>query len=116
MFKVEKVSIDLELDLTAFIPGEDGKIDSNKKTVTDIEAWLKWQAKKADELIKIGKESDNETMIEESREKLIDQVDWLYEKGADYWRVIPRSVMEGIVTFIREEMNDSRKKFRGSKK
>lgn len=119
-FKLRKLNLDLELDLTEYIPGEAGLINPTKTTPEDLFQWVKFCGKKAKELDDYGKSDkgmkDPESAIDLTREILIEQVDYLYGKGVGYYKAIPFQLLKEILGYIREQVSAVEKKRGGSRK
>lgn len=110
-FNAKKYAIDLTLDLTHYIPGEAGQLDSDRKTAAEIFEWAKFAAREADGLQeKINAGLNNETMIVESRMALIRQIDWFYGKGPKFWEAIPLPVLKDLIGYLRGEVTAIEKK------
>ena len=111
-FKLKKLNLDLELDLTAYIPGEAGKINATKTAPEDLFAWMRHCTKIGGEVTKIQADMkmSEEKKLDITREKLISQIDFLYEKGQNYWMAIPYSLLTDIIKYIREVVNPAEKK------
>lgn len=111
-FKVKKVNIDLQLDLTEYIQGDDGVIDSERKNGEDINNWQRLCVKEADRIQKLQKDDDCslEEVTNESHKSMIKQIDFFYEKGADYYNPLPVSVLANILEYLQGQINPVKKK------
>lgn len=111
-FTAKKFDVDLALDLTVYIPGEAGRIDSTKKTAADMFAWSKFAATEADKIQALTEtgSAKNADLVEEARAAIIRQIDWFYGKGPKYWEAIPFPVLKDLVTYLREEVTATEKK------
>ena len=109
-FKPKQIKIDLSLDLTDYIPGEAGKINSNKITPSQILEWSKFSARQADILNDKKDDASNEDLIDLSCNAIIAQIDWFYEKGADYWKMLPLPVLKELLEYIQKEVISTEKK------
>jgi len=110
-FKAKKLEIDLSLDLTDYIPGADGVIDSVKKTPEQLFAWSRMIAKEADGLNAMTKaDMTNEQMIVESQNSIARQIDWFYDKGIAFWQMIPFPVLRDILEHLRGQVIPAQKK------
>ena len=111
-FKLKKLKLDLELDLTAYIPGEAGVIYPVKTSPEDLFDWMKHCTKVGDQafLLKDDKEKTDDQKLDKTRDQLISQIDYLYEKGDSYWKAIPFSLLTNIIEYIRDEVKATEKK------
>lgn len=109
-FIAKKIEMDLELDLTMYIPGEAGKLNSTRKTAGEIFEWSKFSGREADKVQALRMDGSNEKMIEESRGSLIRQIDWFYGKGPKYWESIPLPELMRLITHLRTEVTAAEKK------
>jgi hypothetical protein len=110
-FKVQKLNIDLSLDLTEYVPGADGALDTVKKTPENLFAWSKMIAREADKLNDLTKgDVTNEAMITESQASMIRQIDWFYEKGEAFWNLIPFTALRDILEHLRGQVIPAQKK------
>lgn len=109
--KIKKLEIDLVIDLTAYIPGADGLLDSTKKTPEQLFAWTKMIAREADQLGSLAKEQNsNEAIIGLTQESMIKQIDWFYEKGESFWKAVPFPVLRDVLEYLRGEVIPAQKK------
>jgi len=111
-FKLKKLKLDLELDLTVYIPGEAGVINPVKTSPEDLFNWMKHCTKIGEEatiLQKDKKKTDNQK-LDKARDHLISQIDYLYEKGNSYWKAIPFSLLTDIISYIQKEVDKTEKK------
>lgn len=111
-FKLKKLRLDLELDLTVYIPGEAGVINPVKKSAEDLFDWMKHCTKVGTEasLLKDDTKKTDEQKLDLTRKQLISQIDYLYEKGDSYWRAIPFPLLTKIIEYIRDEVKKTEKK------
>ena len=111
-FKLKKLKLDLELDLTVYIPGEVGVINPVKTSPEDLFDWMKHCTKVGTEAfsLKDDKEKTDEEKLVLTRNQLISQIDFLYEKGESYWRAIPFSLLTDIISYITAEVKKTEKK------
>lgn len=111
-FKAEKITIDLTADFSAYIPGEDGVLKSNKTSPTQLFEWAKFSAKEADEIIKkkVSSSVSSEDLLIASRKSIVDQINWFYEKDNSYYDAIPMTVLKACMEYLNHQVMDAEKK------
>jgi len=131
-FKAKKLNIDLELDLTEYIPeAEGGILKTDKIDVKSINDWQDMAIDEGQKLIEYEKEYyetkvlDNGETIkilkddvilplkeirELSKKSVIKQIDYFYNKGEKFYKKIPVSVMNDILKYINEQISPVKKK------
>ena len=113
-FKLKKLRLDLELDLRTYIPGENGVINPipEKTTPDALYQWMRLGAEIGQTAIN-GKDIENKSggeSIDIRRQQLINQIDFLYEKGESYWKAIPFSLLGKVLKYIQKEIEETEKK------
>jgi hypothetical protein len=124
-FKVKKLDLDLEIDLTEYIPEEEGGILTTQKT--DGESINEWTRLCIEEGEKINeqrrkqiREDDDAISLtnlnEISHKSIIKQVDYFYEKGIDFYKPVPDSILSEIIDYLNSQVYPVKKKSKNSKK
>lgn len=122
-FKASKIDIDLTLDLTEFIPKEQGGILTTKKVDGEsIFDWTKFTVSEGERIMKIEdqikKKECQMTMVEvteESRKSIVNQIDFFYGKGQEFYKKLHMLTLKECLDYIRDQVGPVKKKLQKSR-
>ncbi len=116
-FKAKKLNIDLTLDLTEYIPeNEGGILKTDKIDAESINEWLDTAIQEGERLTKLheGYKKNNELSLvsinNESRKSVVKQIDYFYNKGEKFYKKIPILIMNEILHYINSQISPVKKK------
>ena len=115
-FKAKKLNIDLELDFTEYIPGEAGILKTNKTDAESINEWTDMAIIEGEKLTKLNeanKKGDRTSLVEisnESKKSIIKQIDYFYNAGEEYYKKIPTSILNEVLSYINSQIHPAKKK------
>jgi hypothetical protein len=115
-YKAKKLNIDLDLDLTEYIEGDEGVLKSSKTDAESINAWLDLAIVEGETLTKLSeskKKGDEISFIEiknKSNESIIKQIDYFYGKGVEFYKKIPIKILSEILEYINSQISPAKKK------
>ena len=115
-FKAKKLNIDLELDLTEYIEGDEGLLKTDKIDAESVNEWLDLAIREGEELTKLNeakKKDDSISFIDikqKSREAIIKQIDYFYGKGEKFYSKIPNQILNEMLEYINSQVSPAKKK------
>ena len=120
-FTAKKLTLDLTLDLTAYIPKEDGGILTCEISCDEMAQKLKeWQLmciSEGEAILKLNKQytedKGNVSLTEitsKSTDSAIKQIDYFYNKGAKFYDKIPHPVFKDIIEYLNGQISPVKKK------
>jgi hypothetical protein len=113
-FKAKKLNIDLTLDLTEYIPEEDGGILKTERIDAEsINEWFDMAIEEGDKLQEFQKDKENISLVEmtkKGKKSVIKQIDFFYNKGTEFYKKIPMPVMNEILQYINAQLSPIKKK------
>lgn len=111
-FKAKALNLDLVIDLTEYIPESEGGILKTDRTDAEsINTWIELASKEGSELIKLSKNADSTHEVGlRGKQAVINQIDFFYGKGADFYKKVPLSVLNEIVGYLNEQIHPAKKK------
>jgi hypothetical protein len=117
-FKAKKLNIDLTLDLTEYIPEDEGGIVTTEKTDAEsLNAWLDFAIAEGEKIVNLEterqKNTDSVSLVDvknESRDSVIRQIDFFYNKGLEFYKKIPAVIANEILQYISSQISPAKKK------
>lgn len=110
-YKAKKFNVDLELDLSEYIPNT--ILKSDKVDSKSIWEWSLFAVKEGERITEMQKDIEAYPMSDlmiASRESAVKQIDWFYNKGVLFYEPLPLSELKAILDYINAEISAVKKK------